>query len=85
MGIRSYVAVIQGISIVCSSMFLELLCNLTVFYRYDQGAHFFLPSFIMRTHGAKQQRIVIKRTPKEQLEPVFEVRVPLSVLRVNVA
>ncbi|XP_024009885.1 DNA-directed RNA polymerase 1, mitochondrial [Eutrema salsugineum] len=39
---------------------------------YNQGAHFFLPSFIMRTHGAKQQRTVIKRTPKEQLKPVFE-------------
>ncbi|CAN8238973.1 unnamed protein product [Cochlearia groenlandica] len=39
---------------------------------YDQGAHFFLPSYIMRTHGAKQQRMVIKKTPKEQLEPVFE-------------
>ncbi|VVA94548.1 unnamed protein product [Arabis nemorensis] len=39
---------------------------------YDQGAHFFLPSYIMRTHGAMQQRNVIKRTPEEQLEPVFE-------------
>nr|VDD63896.1 unnamed protein product [Brassica oleracea] len=39
---------------------------------YDQGAHFFLPSYIMRTHGAKQQRIAIKRTPKAQLEPVFK-------------
>jgi DNA-directed RNA polymerase len=40
---------------------------------YDQGAHFFLPSYVMRTHGAKQQRTVMKRTPKEQLEPVYEV------------
>ncbi|CAH8257549.1 unnamed protein product [Arabidopsis lyrata] len=39
---------------------------------YDQGAHLFLPSFIMRTHGAIQQRTVMRRTPKEQLEPVFE-------------
>ncbi|XP_010511924.1 PREDICTED: DNA-directed RNA polymerase 1, mitochondrial-like [Camelina sativa] len=39
---------------------------------YDQGAHFFLPSYVMRTHGAKQQRTVMKQTPKEQLEPVFE-------------
>nr|VDD00990.1 unnamed protein product [Brassica rapa] len=26
-------------------------------YKYDQGAHFFLPSYLMRTNGSKQQRI----------------------------
>ncbi|PON76758.1 DNA-directed RNA polymerase, phage-type [Trema orientale] len=39
---------------------------------YDKGAYLFLPSYVMRTHGAKQQRDVVKRTPKMQLEPVFE-------------
>ncbi|XP_052198727.1 DNA-directed RNA polymerase 1B, mitochondrial isoform X2 [Diospyros lotus] len=39
---------------------------------YDKGAYLFLPSYIMRTHGAKQQRDAVKRTPKKQLEPVFE-------------
>ncbi|XP_065879768.1 DNA-directed RNA polymerase 1B, mitochondrial [Euphorbia lathyris] len=39
---------------------------------YDQGSYFFLPSYVMRTHGAKQQREVIKRTPRKQLQPVFE-------------
>ncbi|CAI9096396.1 OLC1v1032539C1 [Oldenlandia corymbosa var. corymbosa] len=39
---------------------------------YDKGAHLFLPSYVMRTHGAKQQREVLKRTPKKQLEPVFK-------------
>ncbi|XP_050380024.1 DNA-directed RNA polymerase 2, chloroplastic/mitochondrial [Argentina anserina] len=39
---------------------------------YDKGGHFFLPSYIMRIHGAKQQRIALKRTPREQLEPVFK-------------
>lgn len=29
----------------------------------------------MRTHGARQQRETVKRTPREQLKPVFEVRV----------
>lgn len=33
----------------------------------------FLPSHVMRIHGAKQQREAVKRTPKNQLEPVFEV------------
>ncbi|XP_059655628.1 DNA-directed RNA polymerase 1B, mitochondrial-like [Cornus florida] len=39
---------------------------------YDRGAHLFLPSYVMRTHGARQQRDAVKRTPKRQLEPVFK-------------
>ncbi|XVE85675.1 hypothetical protein DITRI_Ditri17bG0109800 [Diplodiscus trichospermus] len=39
---------------------------------YDQGAYLFLPSYVMRTHGAKQQRETVRRTPRKQLEPVFE-------------
>ncbi|KAI9092039.1 hypothetical protein K1719_027974 [Acacia pycnantha] len=39
---------------------------------YDQGAYLFLPSYVMRTHGAKQQREAVKRAPLKQLEPVFE-------------
>ncbi|XP_034707370.1 DNA-directed RNA polymerase 2, chloroplastic/mitochondrial-like isoform X1 [Vitis riparia] len=39
---------------------------------YDKGAHLFLPSYVMRTHGARQQREAVKRAPRNQLEPVFE-------------
>lgn len=39
---------------------------------YDKGAYFFLPSYVMRTHGARQQRETIKRTPTDQLQFVFE-------------
>lgn len=39
---------------------------------YDKGAYLFLPSYIMRTHGAKQQREAVKRVPKKHLEPVFQ-------------
>ncbi|CAM8915619.1 unnamed protein product [Rhodiola kirilowii] len=39
---------------------------------YDEGAYLYLPSYVMRTHGARQQRQFIKRTPKKQLEPVFK-------------
>ncbi|GAV60087.1 RNA_pol domain-containing protein [Cephalotus follicularis] len=39
---------------------------------YDKGAYLFLPSYVMRTHGAKQQREAVKRAPREQLDPVFE-------------
>ncbi|KAI4389287.1 hypothetical protein MLD38_001528 [Melastoma candidum] len=39
---------------------------------YDKGAYLFLPSAVMRTHGVKQQREAVKRTPQEQLKLVFE-------------
>ncbi|GAA0151355.1 DNA-directed RNA polymerase [Lithospermum erythrorhizon] len=39
---------------------------------YEEGAHIFLPSYVMRTHGSRQQRDVIRRTPRKQLEMVFE-------------
>ncbi|XP_057961393.1 DNA-directed RNA polymerase 1B, mitochondrial-like isoform X2 [Malania oleifera] len=39
---------------------------------YDRGAYLFLPSYIMRTHGAKQQREAVKKTSKNLLESVFE-------------
>ncbi|KAK4598956.1 hypothetical protein RGQ29_016124 [Quercus rubra] len=39
---------------------------------YDSGAYLFLPSYVMRIHGARQQREAVKRTPRKQLEPVFE-------------
>ncbi|KAJ6813935.1 DNA-directed RNA polymerase 1B, mitochondrial-like [Iris pallida] len=39
---------------------------------YDKGGHLFLPSFVMRTHGARQQREAVKRAPRKQLEEVYE-------------
>lgn len=51
-----------------------LFCKDIIFCRYDKGAYLFLPSYIMRTHGAKQQREAVKRVSKKQIEPVFEVR-----------
>lgn len=41
--------------------------------RYARGAYLFLPSYVMRTHGARQ-REAVKRAPKDQLKPVFKVR-----------
>jgi len=46
---------------------------LLYFHSYDKGGHLFLPSYVMRTHGARQQREAVKRAPRKQLEPVFEV------------
>lgn len=54
------------------SIFLFSSFN-NLFCRYDKGAYLFLPSYIMRTHGAKQQREAVKRVPKKQIEPIFEV------------
>uniref|UniRef100_A0A7N0T8Q2 DNA-directed RNA polymerase n=1 Tax=Kalanchoe fedtschenkoi TaxID=63787 RepID=A0A7N0T8Q2_KALFE len=39
---------------------------------YDKGGHFFLPSFVMRIHGSKNQREAVKRVSKQQINPVFE-------------
>ncbi|GAB2248408.1 hypothetical protein Droror1_Dr00008290 [Drosera rotundifolia] len=40
--------------------------------RYSKGAYLFLPSYMMRTHGARQQREVVKKVPLKQLQSVFE-------------
>ncbi|PKA46324.1 DNA-directed RNA polymerase 2, chloroplastic/mitochondrial [Apostasia shenzhenica] len=39
---------------------------------YDKGAHMFLPSYCMRTHGCRQQREAFKQTARNQLQPIFE-------------
>ncbi|XP_051122130.1 DNA-directed RNA polymerase 1B, mitochondrial-like [Andrographis paniculata] len=39
---------------------------------YERGAYLFLPSYLMRTHGAKQPREAIKKASKQQLEPIFQ-------------
>lgn len=67
------------LSLCCNSAFYrkqKLILNLVLLLfllRYERGAYLFLPSYIMRTHGAKQQREAVKRAPKQQLEPVFQV------------
>ncbi|PKA50864.1 DNA-directed RNA polymerase 3, chloroplastic [Apostasia shenzhenica] len=39
---------------------------------YNKGGHLCLPSFVMRTHGSKDQQDAIKSAPKKQLTKVFE-------------
>ncbi|XP_010273707.1 PREDICTED: DNA-directed RNA polymerase 3, chloroplastic isoform X2 [Nelumbo nucifera] len=39
---------------------------------YDKGGHLFLPSYVMRTHGAKRQQDAIKNVPGKQMQKVFE-------------
>ncbi|KAJ1260156.1 hypothetical protein BS78_10G211000 [Paspalum vaginatum] len=39
---------------------------------YDNGGHLFLPSYIMRTHGVKDQKDAIKSVNRKQLRKVFE-------------
>ncbi|MQM15245.1 hypothetical protein Taro_048187 [Colocasia esculenta] len=40
--------------------------------RYGKGGYLFLPSYIMRTHGAKQQQAAVRSVPRKQLQRVFE-------------
>ncbi|XP_039132067.1 DNA-directed RNA polymerase 3B, chloroplastic [Dioscorea cayenensis subsp. rotundata] len=39
---------------------------------YDKGGHLFLPSYVMRTHGSREQQDAIKSTPRKQLQKVFQ-------------
>ncbi|KAJ0984272.1 hypothetical protein J5N97_002628 [Dioscorea zingiberensis] len=39
---------------------------------YDKGGHLFLPSYVMRTHGSKEQQDAIKNAPQKQLQKVFQ-------------
>ncbi|MED6149138.1 DNA-directed RNA polymerase 1B, mitochondrial [Stylosanthes scabra] len=52
--------------------YMPMLVPPTNWTGYDKGAYLFLPSYVMRIHGAKQQREAVKRAPRNQLEPVFE-------------
>ncbi|KAG9144070.1 hypothetical protein Leryth_013720, partial [Lithospermum erythrorhizon] len=54
------------------NLYMPMLIPPVKWTGYDKGAHIVLPSYIMRTHGARQQRDVVKRTPRKQLQPVFE-------------
>ncbi|KAJ4958014.1 hypothetical protein NE237_025125 [Protea cynaroides] len=39
---------------------------------YDTGGHLFLPSYVMRTHGAKQQQDAVRNVPRKQMQKVYE-------------
>ncbi|XP_047316621.1 DNA-directed RNA polymerase 3, chloroplastic [Impatiens glandulifera] len=39
---------------------------------YDKGGYLFLPSYLMRTHGSRQQQEAVKRTPPKQMHKVYE-------------
>jgi len=52
---------------------MMLVIDLVILDSYDKGAHIFLPSYIMRTHGSRQQREAVKRAPANQLQPIFQV------------
>ncbi|KAF6144774.1 hypothetical protein GIB67_016848 [Kingdonia uniflora] len=52
--------------------YVPMLIPPKVWKGYDIGGHLFLPSYVMRTHGAQQQQDAIKSTPKKQMGKVFE-------------
>ncbi|KAG8659680.1 hypothetical protein MANES_02G061300v8 [Manihot esculenta] len=67
--------VLKGLEITARHMvipYMPMLVPPLKWEGYDKGAHLFLPSYVMRTHGARQQREAVKRTSRGQLQPVFE-------------
>uniref|UniRef100_A0A0D3GJD3 DNA-directed RNA polymerase n=1 Tax=Oryza barthii TaxID=65489 RepID=A0A0D3GJD3_9ORYZ len=52
--------------------YLPMLVTPKKWKGYDTGGYFFLPSYIMRTHGVKDQKEAIKSVPRKQLRKVFE-------------
>ncbi|XP_004491958.1 DNA-directed RNA polymerase 2, chloroplastic/mitochondrial isoform X2 [Cicer arietinum] len=52
--------------------YMPMLVPPTNWTGYDKGGYLFLPSYVMRTHGVKQQREAVKNVPRKQLEPVYE-------------
>ncbi|WCJ30146.1 DNA-directed RNA polymerase 3 chloroplastic [Euphorbia peplus] len=39
---------------------------------YNKGGHFFLPSYVMRTHGSKKQQDALRHIPGRSMQKVFE-------------
>ncbi|KAL2482807.1 DNA-directed RNA polymerase 3 [Forsythia ovata] len=39
---------------------------------YDKGGYFFLPSYLMRTHGSRQQQDAVRTVPGKQMQKVYE-------------
>ncbi|KAL1563208.1 DNA-directed RNA polymerase 2, chloroplastic/mitochondrial [Salvia divinorum] len=52
--------------------YMPMLVRPLKWTRFDKGAYLYLPSYVMRTHGARQQRETVKRAPTKQLKPIFE-------------
>ncbi|XP_078438342.1 DNA-directed RNA polymerase 3, chloroplastic-like [Wolffia australiana] len=52
--------------------YMPMLIKPTKWEGYDKGGHLFLPSYVMRTHGAKKQQEAIRSVPRKQLKKVFE-------------
>ncbi|XP_028091898.1 DNA-directed RNA polymerase 3, chloroplastic-like [Camellia sinensis] len=39
---------------------------------YDKGGYFFLPSYLMRTHGSRQQQDAVKKIAVKQMQKGYE-------------
>uniref|UniRef100_A0A2P2MP54 DNA-directed RNA polymerase n=1 Tax=Rhizophora mucronata TaxID=61149 RepID=A0A2P2MP54_RHIMU len=48
---------------------------------YGKGGHLFLPSYVMRTHGSKQQQNALKNVPAKQMQKVFEALNTLGITK----
>lgn len=82
LNVTNHFVLIHLITILWKKKFLMALFWV---FRYDKGGHLFLSSYIMRTHGARQQREAIKRAPRQQMQAVFEVLYHENLLNLNIA
>ncbi|KAI3975683.1 hypothetical protein MKX01_023109 [Papaver californicum] len=67
--------ILQGLEKTAKHMmipYMPMLVPPESWITYDKGAHLFLPSYVMSTHGSKQQGLEVKNTPVKQIEQVFE-------------
>eukprot|EP00252_Welwitschia_mirabilis_P023890 TRINITY_DN6880_c0_g2_i1.p1 TRINITY_DN6880_c0_g2~~TRINITY_DN6880_c0_g2_i1.p1 ORF type:complete len:988 (-),score=209.84 TRINITY_DN6880_c0_g2_i1:846-3809(-) len=53
--------------------YMPMLVRPVPWTRYNKGGYLFLPSYVMRIHGARQQREALKRAPPKQLGRVYQV------------
>lgn len=54
-------------------------------FSYDKGGYLFLPSYLMRTHGSRQQQDAVKAVPAKQVQKVYEVRAGISFILFSIA
>lgn len=55
-----------------SKLFL-LSWQLQLLFRYNKGGYFFLPSYVMRTHGSRKQQEALRSISENQMLNVYKV------------
>ncbi|XXG51801.1 hypothetical protein AAC387_Pa03g0293 [Persea americana] len=67
--------VLEGLDATARHMvipYMPMLIPPKMWRGYDKGGHLFIPSYIMRTHGSKQQEHAVRNAPRKQMQKVFQ-------------